>query len=51
MNGRRDWHELISQPVYAGTITEKDVWIPIRDGIRLASDIHRPDAEGKNIGG
>ena len=47
MNGRRDWHELISQPVYAGTITEKDVWIPMRDGIRLASDIHRPDAEGK----
>ena len=27
--------------------TEKDVFIPMRDGIRLASDVYRPEGKGK----
>ena len=37
-----------SQPVYGMTI-EKDVFIPARDGVRLACDIYRPDAEGEKF--
>ena len=35
-----------SQPVY-GIKLEKDVYVPVRDGVRLAVDIFRPDAGGK----
>ena len=35
-----------SKPIY-GIRLEKDVNIPMRDGVRLAADIFRPDAEGK----
>ena len=27
--------------------TEKDVYVSMRDGVKLAVDIYRPDAEGK----
>jgi len=42
-----DWHELISQPVYDKMKENKDVFIPMRDGVRLGSDIYYPDAKGK----
>lgn len=35
-----------SQPIYKVKV-EKNVYIQMRDGIRLAADIYRPDAEGK----
>jgi putative CocE/NonD family hydrolase len=35
-----------SQPVYKVRV-EKDVYVKMRDGIRLAFDIYRPDATGK----
>jgi hypothetical protein len=35
-----------SKPVYQVKV-EKDVYITMRDGVRLAADIFRPDAEGK----
>ncbi len=41
-----NWRELISQPRY-GITEEKDVFVPMRDGIRLAVNIFRPDAPGK----
>ena len=41
-----DWHKLISQPKY-GIKKEKDIYISMRDGVRLAADVYRPDAEGK----
>jgi putative CocE/NonD family hydrolase len=41
----KDWHELISQPDYH-IILEEDVWVPMRDGMKLAVDIYRPDAGG-----
>jgi len=43
---KKDWHELISQPKY-GVIEEKDVYVPMRDGVRVAVDIYRPDANAK----
>lgn len=35
-----------SQPIY-GMKEQKDVWIPLRDGVKLAADVFRPDVEGK----
>jgi uncharacterized protein len=35
-----------SQPIY-DTIVDRDVMIPVRDGVKLAVDIYRPDAPGK----
>ena len=40
------WRERISQPKY-GITTEKDVFVPVRDGTRLCVNIYRPKAEGK----
>src|SRR3972149_4241093 len=42
----KDWRSLISQPQY-GIKVEKDVFVPVRDGVRLALNIYRPDAPGK----
>ncbi len=36
---------MTSEPTY-DTRTEKNVRIPMRDGVRLAADLFRPDAEG-----
>ena len=40
------WRDLISQPQY-GIREERDVYVPMRDGVRLAANIFHPDAEGK----
>ncbi len=37
---------LLSQPRYDVTV-ERNIGIPMRDGLELATDIYRPDAEGK----
>ena len=42
----KNWRELISQPKY-GLKVEKDIYVPVRDGVRIAIDIFRPDARGK----
>ena len=34
-------------PTFAGLIAEKDVAVPMRDGINLSIDIYRPDAGGR----
>jgi predicted acyl esterase len=34
-------------PRYDKMIQERDVMVPMRDGVRLCVDIYRPDAEGK----
>jgi putative CocE/NonD family hydrolase len=41
-----DWHKIVSQPRYS-MMVEKDIFVAMRDGVRLAVDIYRPDAEGK----
>ena len=43
---KKDWRELISRPKY-GIKVEKDVLVPVRDGVRLALNGYRPDARGK----
>ena len=34
-----------------GVVVEKNVWIAMRDGIRLAADIYRPARDGKPADG
>jgi putative CocE/NonD family hydrolase len=40
------WMKKVSKPEYR-VKAEKDIFITARDGVRLAADIYRPDAEGK----
>jgi len=42
----KDWHELVSRPQHRVN-TEKDVFVGMRDGVRVAVDIYRPDANVK----
>jgi uncharacterized protein len=37
-----------SKPGYSVKV-EKDIMVPMRDGIRLATDVYRPDVEGKRF--
>jgi len=41
-----NWRELISQPKY-GLEVERDIYVSMRDGVRIAINVYRPDAEGK----
>jgi predicted acyl esterase len=41
-----DWHDLLSKPVYQMK-SIKDVFVQMRDGVKIAADIYAPDAEGK----
>lgn len=41
-----NWREKVSRPLYR-TKEEKNIFITMRDGVRLAADIYRPDAQGK----
>ena len=41
-----NWLEKLSKPQYK-IKEEKDVFIAMRDGVRLAADIYRPDTGGK----
>lgn len=42
----KDWMEKLSQPTY-GIRAEKEVLVPMRDGVKLSVNIFRPDAAGK----
>ena len=37
-----------SQPLYKVKV-EKDIMVPMRDGVRLATDVYRPDVEGRKF--
>jgi predicted acyl esterase len=41
-----NWRELISQPRY-GIKEERNIWVTMRDGVRLSINVFRPDAEGQ----
>jgi predicted acyl esterase len=43
---KNDWRDLISQPQY-GVKVERDIYVPMRDGVRLAINVFRPNASGK----
>ncbi|MDO8944910.1 MAG: CocE/NonD family hydrolase, partial [Desulfobacterales bacterium] len=36
-----------SQPMYSMTVEGTDIMVPMRDGVRLAVDVYRPDAAGR----
>ncbi len=36
-----------SQPIYSMKIEGTDIMVPMRDGVRVAVDIYRPDTEGR----
>src|SRR5262245_10727236 len=38
-------------PAAADVFVERDVMVPMRDGVRLATDIHRPAIDGKPVEG
>jgi predicted acyl esterase len=42
----KKWRELISQPQYKVKV-DRDIYVTTRDGVRLAINVFRPDAEGK----
>lgn len=37
-----------SKPIYSVKV-EKDIMVPMRDGVRLATDVYRPDVRGKKF--
>lgn len=41
-----EWSQKVSQPQYS-MLEEKNQLVPMRDGVRLACDVFRPDAPGK----
>ena len=43
---KKDWHKLTSQDEYE-VVLEEDVWVSMRDDVRLCVDIYRPDAQKK----
>src|SRR5512138_3914887 len=43
---KKNWRQLISQPRY-GIKVQKDVFVTMRDGVKLAVNVYRPDAKGK----
>ena len=43
---KKDWRELISQPEYDIEV-KKDIFVTVRDGVRLAVNVYRPAAKGK----
>jgi putative CocE/NonD family hydrolase len=42
------WTREGSQPRYSVKV-EKDIMVPMEDGVRLATDVYRPDVEGKKF--
>ena len=41
-----DWHKLVSKPQYQVKV-EKDIFVSMPDGTKIAADIYRPDRDGK----
>ena len=42
---------MIASPTDYGIVIAKDVMVPMRDGVRLATDIYRPAADGEPVAG
>ena len=47
LTGHRAPVEYDRPPTYPGMIAEKDVMVPMRDGVKIAVDIYRPDTTEK----
>ncbi|MEH7303224.1 CocE/NonD family hydrolase [Neobacillus drentensis] len=46
MTGNKKWEPYDRPEQYQNYTTEKDVFITMRDGVKLAADVHRPDGPG-----
>ena len=44
----QDWQQRVSRPQYP-LLEERDQFVAMRDGVRLACDVFRPDAPGKKF--
>jgi len=42
LNGHRAPVEYDRPPTYSRMVTDKDVMVPMRDGVRIAVDVYRP---------
>ena len=47
LSGQRAPVDYERAPTYSGMIAEKDVLVPMRDGVKIAIDIYRPDTTDK----
>ena len=47
LSGHRAPVDYDRAPTYVGMIAEKDVLVPMRDGIKIAADIYRPETTEK----
>jgi hypothetical protein len=47
LTGHRVPVDYYRPPSYSGMIAEKDVLVPMRDGVKIAADVYRPDTEEK----
>jgi len=47
LSGHRAPVDYDRAPTYSGMITEKDVLVPMRDGVKIAIDVYRPDTTEK----
>ena len=50
LSGHRAPVDYDRAPTYVGMITEKDVLVPMRDGIKIAADVYRPETTEKAPG-
>ena len=42
----RDDQRVLTADALTAARVERNVWVPMRDGVRLMADIYRPDASG-----
>ena len=47
LHGHRAPVEYDRPPTYSGMVAEKDVMVPMRDGVKIAVDVYRPDTAEK----
>ena len=47
LSGHRAPVDYDRAPTYAGMIAEKDVLVPMRDGVKIAVDVYRPETTEK----
>ena len=47
LSGHRAPVDYDRAPTYAGMIAEKDVLVPMRDGVKIAVDVYRPETKEK----
>lgn len=47
LSGQRAPVKYDRPPTHSGIVSEKDVLVPMRDGVKIAVDVYRPDTTDK----